>query len=129
MDAGEGNGCRLVYVYMTQWGSSLLCVHHSPVIVNVTRARILNFLGARESIPRNKFRQSRKPGGPVRQPCSYSLPSPNRIFKNSSTATFGTGNNQWDVLYNVHIAQFTLSALFVHFRMFLSSEMGRQRKT
>ncbi len=42
----------------------------------------LNFEGAQKSIPRNQFRQ---PGGPVRQYYSYSVPSPFRLFKNSST--------------------------------------------
>jgi hypothetical protein len=39
-------------------------------------ARIFNFLGAQESIPRNQFRQAVYPGGPVRQPYSYSVPGP-----------------------------------------------------
>jgi hypothetical protein len=45
----------------------------------------LNFSGAQESIPRNQFRQAEQPGGPVRQPYSYSVPGPQRLFKNSST--------------------------------------------
>jgi hypothetical protein len=32
----------------------------------------------------NQFRQPEKPGGPVQQPYSYSVPSPHRMFKNSS---------------------------------------------
>jgi hypothetical protein len=35
----------------------------------------------------NQFRQAVKPGGPVRQPYSYSVPSPHRFSKNSSTDT------------------------------------------
>jgi hypothetical protein len=45
-------------------------------IVQCTEPEFLNFYGAQESIPRNQFRQSVKPGGPVRQPHSYSVPSP-----------------------------------------------------
>jgi hypothetical protein len=36
-------------------------------------------------IPRNLFRQAVLPDGPVLQPYSYSVPSPHRLFKNSST--------------------------------------------
>ncbi len=48
----------------------------------------LNIEGAQESIPRNQFRQPlwMWPGGPVRQPYSYLVPSPHRLFKYSSTA-------------------------------------------
>ncbi len=42
----------------------------------------LTFKEPKESIPRNHFRQPEKPGGPVRQPYSYSVPSPHRLFKN-----------------------------------------------
>ncbi len=45
----------------------------------------LNLKGAQESIPRNRFRLPMQPGGPVRQPYSYSVASPHRLFKNSST--------------------------------------------
>jgi hypothetical protein len=41
-----------------------------------SEAVFLNFKGAQESISRNKFRQAVQPGGPVRQPYSYSVPSP-----------------------------------------------------
>jgi hypothetical protein len=50
-----------------------------------SRARILNFKGVKESIPRNQFRQAVKPGGPVRQPYISSVPSPHRLFQNSRT--------------------------------------------
>jgi len=43
------------------------------------------FMDAQESIPRNRIRQPMKPGGPVRQPYSYSVPSLHILFKNSST--------------------------------------------
>jgi hypothetical protein len=46
----------------------------------------LNVYGAQESIPRNEFRQPMYPGRPVRYPYSYSVPSPRRLFKNSSSA-------------------------------------------
>jgi hypothetical protein len=36
-------------------------------------------------IPRNQFRQPMQPGKPVRQPYSYSVPNPHRLFKNFST--------------------------------------------
>jgi hypothetical protein len=49
------------------------------------RARNFNISGAQESIPRNRFRQPMQPGGPVRQHYSYSVSSPQRLFKNSST--------------------------------------------
>ncbi len=48
----------------------------------------LNIFRAQESIPRNHFRQPMQPGGPIRQPYSYSVPSPHRLFKNSSTRLF-----------------------------------------
>ncbi len=38
-------------------------------------AVFLNFYGSQESIPRNRI-QTMYPGGPVRQPYSYSVPSP-----------------------------------------------------
>jgi hypothetical protein len=50
----------------------------------------LNVYGAQELIPRNEFRQPMWPGGPVRfvrKPYSYSVPSPHRLFKNSSSDT------------------------------------------
>jgi hypothetical protein len=58
-------------------------------IINVqqqTEPEFLNFEGTQESIPRNQFRLAVSGGGgPVRQPYSYSVPSPHRLFKNSST--------------------------------------------
>jgi hypothetical protein len=45
----------------------------------------LNVNGAPELIPRNKFSQPMKPGGPVQKPYSSSMPSPHRLFKNSSS--------------------------------------------
>jgi hypothetical protein len=47
---------------------------------SLARARILNVYGAQESIPRNQFRQTMYPGGPVRQPYAYSVPGPHRLF-------------------------------------------------
>jgi hypothetical protein len=52
--------------------------------VSITEMIFLNLSGAQELIPMY-------PGGQVRQPYSYSIPSP-RLFKNSSTGaktTFG----------------------------------------
>ncbi len=51
----------------------------------------LKFQGAPESIPRNQIQQHMQPGWPVRQPYSYSAPSPHRLFKNSSPDHGGTG--------------------------------------
>ncbi len=48
-----------------------------------TEPVLLNVYGAPELIPRNEFRQST--GGPVRKPYSSSMPSPHRLFKNSSS--------------------------------------------
>jgi hypothetical protein len=39
----------------------------------------LNFQKAQDSIPGNRFRQPLK-GGPVRQPYSFSVPTPYRLF-------------------------------------------------
>jgi hypothetical protein len=50
----------------------------------------LYFYGAQESIPRNQFRQTVNSGGPVRQPCSYPVPSPHRLFKNTSIVVTST---------------------------------------
>ncbi len=36
-------------------------------------------------MPRNEFRQPMQSGGPVRKPYSSSVPSPHRLFKNSSS--------------------------------------------
>jgi hypothetical protein len=46
---------------------------------------LLNVYGVPELIPRNEFRQPMWPGGPVRKPYSSSVPSPHRLFKNSSS--------------------------------------------
>jgi hypothetical protein len=46
---------------------------------------LLNVYGAPALIPRNEFRQPMEPGGPVRKPYSSSVPSPHRLFKNSSS--------------------------------------------
>ena len=46
---------------------------------------LLNVYGAPELIPRNEFRQPMQPGRPVRKPYSSSVPSPHRLFKNSSS--------------------------------------------
>ena len=50
-----------------------------------TKPIFLNVYGTQESIPRNEFRQPKQPGGPVRKPYSSSVPSPHRLFKNSSS--------------------------------------------
>ncbi len=42
--------------------------------------------------PWNRFRQPMQPGGPVRQPYSYSVPSPHRLFQNYSTAQLSSSN-------------------------------------
>jgi hypothetical protein len=46
---------------------------------------LLNVYGAPELMPRNEFRQPMLSGGPVRKPYSSSVPSPHRLFKNSSS--------------------------------------------
>ncbi len=60
----------------------------TPVLANTCKAStsnwrnylpetvFLNFLGAQESIPRHRLCQPIQPDGPVRQPYSYSFPSP-----------------------------------------------------
>ncbi len=45
----------------------------------------LNFKEPKNRFQGNQFRQAMQPGGPVRQPDSYSVPSPYGMFKNSST--------------------------------------------
>ncbi len=52
---------------------------------NLPEPVFLNVYGAQEPIPRHQFRQPMYPGGPVQQPYSYSVPSPHRFFKNSSS--------------------------------------------
>ncbi len=37
-------------------------------------------------------RQPMQPGGPVRQRCSYSVPNPHRLLKNSNTGSGRTGS-------------------------------------
>ncbi len=54
-------------------------LHSEPVLLNV--------YGASELMPRNEFRQPMQSGGPVRKPYSSSMPSPHRLFKNSSSDT------------------------------------------
>jgi hypothetical protein len=56
-----------------------------PVMISLPEPVFLNVYGAQESIPRNEFRQPMKPGGPVQKPYSYSVPSPHRLFKYSSS--------------------------------------------
>ncbi len=46
---------------------------------------LLNVYGAPELMPRNEFRQPMQSGGPVRKPYSSSVPSPHRLFKNTSS--------------------------------------------
>jgi hypothetical protein len=53
-----------------------------PVFLNVYRGQ--------ESIIRNRFRQPMQPGGPIRKPYSYSVPSPHRLFRNTSSVLKGT---------------------------------------
>ncbi len=52
-------------------------------ILGLIRARIFILLGSQESesMPRNQLRQPMWPGGPVRQPYSYTVDSPPRLFK------------------------------------------------
>ncbi len=49
------------------------------------RANFKTLKEPKNRITRNQYRQAMQPGGPVRQPYSYSVPSPHRLFKNSST--------------------------------------------
>jgi hypothetical protein len=59
---------------------SLLQVHPEAVF--------LNFNGAQKSIPRNRFRQPMYPGGPLREPYSYLVPSPIDCSKIPALAVF-----------------------------------------
>ncbi len=68
-----------------RWWAAGVLAHPCEFSLHCTEPEFLNFYGAQESIPRNQFRQPMYPGGPVRQPYSYSVPSPYRLFKNTST--------------------------------------------
>ena len=59
--------------------------HAGASLFSETETVFLNFQEAQESMPRNRFRQATQAGGPVRQLGSYSVPSPHRLLKNSST--------------------------------------------
>ena len=78
-------------------------------------------------IPRNQFRQAVYPGGPVRQPYSYSVPSPYRLFKNSST---GMDSMEWILPAYVDSRAGTTSRVVVSARQagnrFLGSIKGSQ---
>ncbi len=50
-----------------------------------TEPEFLNFEGVQESTPINQFHQPVSPGGPIRQPYSYSVPSPHRLLKKFRT--------------------------------------------
>ncbi len=51
--------------------------------------------------PKNQFSQAVQPGGPVRQPYSYSVPSLHRLFKNSSTVLLTVCWMQQNILLSV----------------------------
>ncbi len=61
-------------------------MHHNTA--PTPEPKFLIFLRAQESIPRKQFRQPLQPGGPVRQPYSYQVPSLHRMFKNSNTDSY-----------------------------------------
>ncbi len=60
-------------------------LRYEITILLCTEPVLLNVYGAPELIPRNEFRQPIQPGGPVRKPYSSLVPSPHRLFKNSSS--------------------------------------------
>ncbi len=64
------------------------CPAHNWFLYSKTEPVFLNVYGAQESIPRNEFRQPMYPGGPVRQLYSSSVPSPHRLFTNSSSVRY-----------------------------------------
>ncbi len=69
------------------WRDVFSPVDIRTVQAGAARARIFKLLrgpriDSKESIPGPPM----QPGGPVRQPYSYSVPSPHRLFKNSSSA-------------------------------------------
>jgi hypothetical protein len=68
-------------------------VHCSPEPV------LFNVYGALELNPRNEFRQPVLPGGTVRKPYSSSVPSPHRLFKNSSSDSSMDGRNFNSILF------------------------------
>jgi hypothetical protein len=75
----------MTFLFLLRYGTWFLAPIHcsknpEPVF--------LNFNGAQEPIPRNRFRQPMKPGGPVRQPYPYSVPRPHRIPAQHSTGNF-----------------------------------------
>ncbi len=49
-------------------------------------------------VSKDRFRQPMKPGGPVPQTYSYSIPSPHRLFKNSSTG-YLTDFRSWSQIH------------------------------
>ncbi len=55
--------------------------------IKISSAGIFKLLKS-PKIPKNRFLQPMSPGRPVRQPYSYSVPSPHRLFLNSSTEKF-----------------------------------------
>jgi hypothetical protein len=64
----------------------------SPGAYTVQSRYFKTFNEAQESIPRNQIRQPMLPGGPLRQPYSYSVLSCHGLFKNSSTENFFFNN-------------------------------------
>jgi hypothetical protein len=74
--------CRLIVLRNPKTyyiSSQLLTCRHQQIVRQKPEPEFLNFKGSQESIPRNQFR-------PVRQSYSYSVPSRQRLFKNSITA-------------------------------------------
>jgi hypothetical protein len=59
--------------------------------------KIIKIFWLKILIPRNQFCQPKKPGGPVRQPYSYSVSSPHSLFKNSGTGE-RDGEGEWKSL-------------------------------
>jgi hypothetical protein len=54
-------------------------LYDKSIAVNISLTPKHDKSWAQESIPRNQFRQHMYPGGPVRQPYPYSVPSPHRF--------------------------------------------------
>ncbi len=77
----------------------------------MSKARILKLLESPRIDSNFQFRQAMNPGGPVRQPYSYSIPSPHKLFKNSSTESV-LGTLDQEPIY----IQYSMSTIwFEHF--------------
>jgi hypothetical protein len=82
MDENDGNSDRLVFSQ-----SQPISLEGSPQGSQMVSRRKLRPYFKTFMEPGNRFRQPMLPGGPVRQPYSFSVPSPHRLLYNSSTGT------------------------------------------